>query len=199
MYYVHVIEIVHQINYIGYIFFVYSVVKICICILCIKLSLNDITSDGNHDPLTGLLTQEFTAEEDMYMYAWNQKMYKMPNWNWTSALIRQNKIFRNYILFELYIVSKNYVFSYRSLCTEYTLYDLMVKRFESSVATPGARQFCAMMPSFNSEIQMTSSPWPLLQFQLGMYRRYVCTEEKKTHTHIYNYICIFIYIYSIYK
>ena len=39
-----------------------------------------------------------------------------------------------------------------------TLHDLIVNRFDSRVATPGARQFCAMIPNFNSEIQMTSSP-----------------------------------------
>jgi hypothetical protein len=45
----------------------------------------------------------------------------------------------------------------------------MVKRFAMSVEKPGARQLCAMKPSFNSATHTASSP--RFQSQLGMFNR----------------------------
>ena len=49
------------------------------------------------------------------------------------------------------------------------LKDRMAKRFAIMVLNPGARQDCAMNPSFSSARQMTSSP--RFQSQLGMFKR----------------------------
>lgn len=50
------------------------------------------------------------------------------------------------------------------------LKERIAKRFAIMVEKPGAKQDCAMKPSFNSARQMTSSP--RRQSQLGMFRRY---------------------------
>jgi len=46
----------------------------------------------------------------------------------------------------------------------------MVKRLAISVEKPGARQLCAMKPSFSSARHTASSP--RFQSQLGMFSRY---------------------------
>ena len=58
----------------------------------------------------------------------------------------------------------------KSIKTQHTvLKDLMAKRLAIIVLKPGARQDCAMKPSFSSLTQITSSP--LFQFHEGMFSR----------------------------
>lgn len=57
------------------------------------------------------------------------------------------------------------------------LNDLMANRFAIMVEKPGARQLCAMKPSFSSAKQITSSP--CFQSHDGMLSKYACREKQK--------------------
>lgn len=64
-------------------------------------------------------------------------------------------------------------------CIQTVLNDLMANKLAIIVEKPGARQLCAMKPSFNSARQMTSSP--CFQSQDGIFSKYACNENG-THT-----------------